>query len=129
MSNYLCAPIYYLRRIHLLDETGPGVNSIMELNPDAPAIARHMDAERRRGIIRSPLHGIPILLKDNIDTGDKMQTAAGSLALVGTPALQDSTVAAKLLIDTGHPGGGFVTQDGIERGADGRRRPGLLHRP
>src|SRR5438128_5498440 len=87
---------YYLRRIHLLDETGPGVNSIMELNPDAPAIARHMDAERRRGIIRSPLHGIPILLKDNIDTGDKMQTAAGSLALVGTPALQDSTVAAKL---------------------------------
>lgn len=87
---------YYLRRIHLLDQNGPGVNSIMELNPDAPAIARQMDAERRRGIIRSPLHGIPILLKDNIDTGDKMQTAAGSLALVGTPALQDSTVAAKL---------------------------------
>src|SRR5207253_693298 len=87
---------YYLRRIHLFDETGPGVNSIMELNPDAPAIARHMDAERRRGIIRSPLHAIPILLKDNIDTGDKMQTAAGSLALVGTPALQDSPGAAKL---------------------------------
>src|SRR5436853_7096280 len=68
----------------------------MELNPDAPAIARHMDAERRRGIIRSPLHGIPILLKDNIDTGDKMQTTAGSIALLGRPAVHDSTVAGKL---------------------------------
>ena len=87
---------YYLRRIHLLDQNGPGVNSIMELNPDAHAIARQMDSERRQGIVRSPMHGIPILLKDNIDTGDKMQTSAGSLALVGTPALQDSTVAAKL---------------------------------
>jgi amidase len=87
---------YYLTRIYLLDQSGPGVNSNMELNPDPHAIARHMDAERRRGIVRSPLHGIPMLLKDNIDTGDKMQTAAGSLALVGTPALRDSTVAAKL---------------------------------
>ncbi len=86
----------YLTRIKVLDQSGPGVNSILELNPDAPAIALQRDAERRQGIVRGPLHGIPILLKDNIDTGDKMQTAAGSLALVGMPALQDSTVAAKL---------------------------------
>jgi amidase len=87
---------YYLTRIKLLDQSGPNVNSVLELNPDAPAIARQRDAERRRGIVRGPLHGIPVLLKDNIDTADKMQTAAGSLALVGMPPLQDSTVAAKL---------------------------------
>ena len=87
---------YYLTRIKLLDQSGPNVNSVLELNPDAPAIARQRDAERRQGIVRGPLHGIPVLLKDNIDTADKMQTAAGSLALVGMPPLQDSTVAAKL---------------------------------
>jgi amidase len=87
---------YYLTRIHVLDQKGPRVNSILQLNPDAYAIALQRDAERRRGVVRGPLHGIPILLKDNIDTADKMQTAAGSLALVGMPALQDSTVAAKL---------------------------------
>jgi amidase len=87
---------YYLTRIKLLDQSGPTVNSVLELNPDAPAIARQRDAERRQGIVRGPLHGIPVLLKDNIDTADKMQTAAGSLALVGMPPLQDSTVAAKL---------------------------------
>jgi amidase len=103
---------YYLTRIKMLDqnraedahrdgENGrakkcPRVNSILELNPDAHAIALERDAERRKGQVRGPLHGIPILLKDNMDTADKMQTAAGSLALVGMPALQDSTVAAKL---------------------------------
>jgi amidase len=87
---------YYLTRINRLDQKGPGVNSILQLNPDAHAIALESDAERRKGQVRGPLHGIPILLKDNIDTADKMQTAAGSLALVGMPALQDSTVAAKL---------------------------------
>jgi amidase len=87
---------YYLTRINVLDQKGPRVNSILQLNPDAYAIALQRDAERRRGVVRGPLHGIPILLKDNIDTADKMQTAAGSLALVGMPALQDSTVAAKL---------------------------------
>jgi amidase len=86
----------YLQRIHALDERGPGVNAVMELNPDAMAMARHADAFRRRGVVLGPLHGIPVLLKDNIDTGDRMQTTAGSLALVGAPALQDSTVAAKL---------------------------------
>lgn len=87
---------FYLTRIKLLDQSGPNVNSVLELNPDAPAIARQRDAERRQGIVRGPLHGIPVLVKDNINTADKMQTAAGSLALVGTPPLKDSTVAAKL---------------------------------
>src|SRR5262245_55581781 len=87
---------FYLARIRLLDQKGPGLNSIIELNPDALAMAASADAERRRGVVRGPLHGIPVLLKDNIDTGDRMQTAAGSLALVGAPAAADSTVAANL---------------------------------
>jgi amidase len=87
---------YYLTRIKVLDQNGPRVNSVLQVNPDAHAIALQRDAERRKGQVRGPLHGIPILLKDNIDTADNMQTAAGSLALVGAPALQDSTVAAKL---------------------------------
>ena len=87
---------YYITRILSLDQAGPGVNAIIELNPDAISIAKQMDALRRRGMVFGPLHGIPVLLKDNIDTGDKMQTSAGSFALVGQPALRDSTVAAKL---------------------------------
>src|SRR5262245_9867237 len=87
---------YYLTRIRLLDQKGPGLNSVIELNPDALAMAANADAERRRGVVRGPLHGIPVLLKDNIDTGDRMQTAAGSLALVGAPSVADSTVAANL---------------------------------
>src|SRR5260221_11859206 len=86
----------YITRILALDQNGPGVNAIIELNPDALVMARNADALRRRGIVLGPLHGIPVLLKDNIDTRDKMQTSAGSFALVGMPALQDSTVAANL---------------------------------
>jgi amidase len=88
----------YIARIAQLDQGGPGigVNALIELNPDALAIAREADALRRRGKILGPLHGIPVLLKANIDTGDKMQTTAGSLALQGMPALHDSTVAANL---------------------------------
>jgi amidase len=93
----------YIERIRKLDQPGDegnssglGVNAIIELNPDALAIARHADEQRRHGMVLGPLHGIPVLLKDNIDTGDKMQTSAGSFALVGTPPLQDSTVAANL---------------------------------
>jgi amidase len=86
----------YIERIHDLDSRGPGVNSIMELNPDALAMARKADELRRRGVVLGPLHGIPVLLKDNIDTGDRMQTSAGSFALVGAPAVRDSTVAANL---------------------------------
>ena len=86
---------FYITRILKLDQKGPGVNSVIELNPDAPAEARDADAMRRRGA-RGLLLGIPVLLKDNIDTGDKMQTTAGSFALFGRPARQDSTVAANL---------------------------------
>jgi len=86
----------YIERIHELDSTGPGVNSIMELNPDALAMARRADELRRKGVVLGPLHGIPVLLKDNVDTGDRMQTSAGSFALVGRPPLQDSTVAKNL---------------------------------
>jgi amidase len=87
---------YYLHRILALDQNGPGVNSVIELNPEAIRIAEQMDDLRMRGKVLGPLHGIPVLIKDNIDTGDRMQTTAGSLALVGRPALTDSTVAAKL---------------------------------
>ncbi len=87
---------FYLDRIAALDASGPRVNSVLQLNPDARSIAQALDAERKQSGPRGPLHGIPVLLKDNIDTHDQMQTAAGSLALVGTPALQDSTVAARL---------------------------------
>src|SRR3989442_4325275 len=83
----------YQARINVLDQS---VNSILELNPDAESIAKQLDAERKAGHVRGPLHGIPILLKGNIDTGDKMQTNAGSLALNGKPPSQDSTVAANL---------------------------------
>jgi amidase len=86
----------YIARIIALDQNGPGVNAVIELNPDALAMARNADALRRRGVVLGPLHGIPVLLKDNIDTGDKMQTSAGSFALVGMPAGRDSTVAANL---------------------------------
>jgi amidase len=87
---------YYLARIRALDQGAEGVNSIIELNPDALAMAEHADQLRHHGTVLGPLHGIPILLKDNIDTGDRMQTSAGSFALVGQPALQDSTIAANL---------------------------------
>lgn len=86
---------FYITRILTIDQKGPGVNSVIELNPDAPAAARNADAMRRAGV-SGPLLGIPVLVKDNIDTGDRMQTTAGSFALFGTPAVQDSTVAANL---------------------------------
>ena len=86
----------YLERIATLDQAGPNVNSVIEVNPDARRIARRLDRERNNGHVRGPLHGIPILLKDNIDTHDRMKTTAGSLALVGAAATQDSTVAARL---------------------------------
>jgi len=86
----------YLNRIAALDRKGPALHHVIELNPDALAIAASLDKERRAGHVRGPLHGIPVLVKDNLDTADRMTTTAGSLALAGSIPLQDSTVAAKL---------------------------------
>ncbi|GAC1652609.1 MAG: amidase [Herpetosiphon sp.] len=86
----------YLERIAALDQSGPLIHSVLELNPDVYAIADALDAERASKGARGPLHGIPILLKDNIDTDDGMLTTAGSLAMVGTRPTQDATVARKL---------------------------------
>lgn len=86
----------YLARIAAMDRQGPTLNAVIEINPDAIAIAAALDAERGQTGARGPLHGIPILLKDNIDTGDQMQTTAGSLALVGSPAPADAFVVSQL---------------------------------
>ena len=86
----------YLARIDALDKHGPMVNSVIEINPDALSIADALDRERREKGARTPLHGVPVLIKDNIDTADRMMTTAGSLALVGPAPAQDSTVAKKL---------------------------------
>ena len=86
----------YLDRIDEIDRNGPKLNSVIEVNPDAMAIAEALDRERKEKGARGPLHGIPILIKDNIDTADRMMTTAGSLALVGSRPAQDSYVARKL---------------------------------
>jgi amidase len=86
----------YLARIEALDRRGPALRSIIEINPDALAEAGRLDRERRAGRLRGPLHGIPILLKDNIGTADRMATTAGSLALAGSIPPRDSGVAARL---------------------------------
>lgn len=86
----------YAERIEALDHRGPALASIMELNPEAPAIAAALDQERRAKGPRGPLHGIPVLIKDNIDTGDRMLTTAGSLALAAAPAPRDATIVAAL---------------------------------
>ena len=86
----------YLTRIDAIDKSGPAINSVIESNPDALAIADALDKERKEKGPRGPLHGIPVLLKDNIDTADRMMTTAGSLALVGANPPKDSYVAQKL---------------------------------
>ncbi len=86
----------YLQRIEDIDKNGPKLNAVIEINPDALAIAKQMDIERQEGKTRGLLHGIPVMIKDNIDTADKMQTTAGSLAMVGSVAPKDSFVAKKL---------------------------------
>jgi amidase len=86
----------YSARIGEVDKHGPGVNAIIEMNPDALSIADELDQERKSKGPRGPLHGIPVLIKDNIDTADRMMTTAGSLALVGSKPLKDSFVAQKL---------------------------------
>src|ERR1043166_3917521 len=87
---------HYRRRIAEVDQSGPAINSILDLNPDALAIARELDKERKVKGPRSSLHGIPVLIKDNLDTHDRMMTTAGSLALLGSIPPRDSFVAAKL---------------------------------
>jgi amidase len=86
----------YLARIAAIDKQGSAINSIIELNPDALAIADAMDAERKAGHVRGPLHGIPVVIKDNIDTADKMKTSAGSLALAENIAARDAFVVSRL---------------------------------
>ncbi|MBN9383185.1 MAG: amidase [Chitinophagaceae bacterium] len=86
----------YLRWIKEIDKQGPTLRAIIELNPDALPTAEQLDKERKAGRIRGPLHGIPMLVKDNIDTGDKMMTTAGSLALEGHKAAEDAFIIKKL---------------------------------
>ena len=86
----------YLKRIEAIDKSGPTLRSVIELNPDALRIADQLDQERKAGKVRGPLHGVPVLIKDNIDTGDQLQTTAGSLALSGHRAAQDAFIVQKL---------------------------------
>jgi amidase len=86
----------YLKRIEELDKNGPSLHAVIETNPDALAIADKMDAERKSGKLRGPLHGIPVLIKDNINTGDQMMTTAGALALVGHKAKEDAFIVKQL---------------------------------
>jgi amidase len=86
----------YLARIDEIDKHGPMLNSVIEINPDALAIADALDKERKEKGARGPMHGIPMLIKDNLDTGDKMMTTAGSLALVGPSASKDAFIVKKL---------------------------------
>lgn len=86
----------YLKRIAAIDKAGPKLNAVIELNPDALNIADAMDNERAAGKVRGPMHGIPVLIKDNIDTGDKMMTTAGASALIGNIAKEDAFIIKKL---------------------------------
>jgi amidase len=86
----------YLERIERIDRRGPALNSVIETNPDALSIADSLDRERKAGRVRGPLHGVPVLIKDNIDTADRMQTTAGSLALVGAKPRRDAFIVERL---------------------------------
>ena len=86
----------YLGRIESVDKSGPAINSVIEVNPDAVGIADERDAERKAGRVRGPLHGIPVLIKDNIDTADRMRTSAGSLALGSSIAARDAFIVTRL---------------------------------
>jgi amidase len=86
----------YLARIKAIDKSGPRINSVIELNPDALKIAADLDKERKQGKLRGPLHGIPVLIKDNIATADRMQTTAGSIALIGAKPPRDAFLVTRL---------------------------------
>ncbi len=93
-SKQICE--LYLKRIREKDQAEDGLNSVIEVNPDALSIADQLDKERSDGQVRGPLHGIPVMIKDNIDTGDQMMTTAGSLALAGISAPDDAFIVRKL---------------------------------
>ena len=86
----------FLKRIEIIDKKGPELNAIIEINSEAISISKQMDKERKEGKVRGPLHGIPVVIKDNIDTADKMQTTAGSLAMIGNIASKDAFTVKKL---------------------------------
>jgi len=86
----------YISRIEAVDRSGPELHSIIEVNPDALAMATQMDTERKAGKVRGPLHGIPVVIKDNIATGDRMKTSAGSLALASATAPRDAFIVTRL---------------------------------
>ena len=86
----------YLQRIEQIDKQGPAINAVIELNPDGLEIADALDVERKEQGPRSPMHGVPVLIKDNIDTADRMTTTAGSLALEGSIPPRDSFVSQRL---------------------------------
>src|SRR5262249_47726031 len=125
----------YLARIEAVDRKGPTLRSVIEVNPDALALADELDRERRKTGPRGPLHGIPVLIKDNIDTADRMATTAGSLALVGArpprdavPGTRPRQAGAGGPVPGGPPaqgGGGGPGQDQPER--VGQRPLLLLH--
>jgi amidase len=94
-STYSVASAY-LARIKAIDAAGPALKSVIETNPDALVIARELDRERALSGARGPMHGVPVLIKDNIDTADRMQTTAGSLALAGAPAPRDAFIVTQL---------------------------------
>jgi len=93
-SRALCE--LYMHRIAAVDRGGPGIHAVLQLNPDAIAIAEQLDRERKAGRVRGPMHGIPVLIKDNIDTADRMTTAAGSLALAHGAAPRDAFIVERL---------------------------------
>lgn len=86
----------YLKHMEDIDRKGPALNSVIEINPDAMEIAEALDRERKQRGARSPLHGVPVLIKDNIDTADRMMTTAGSLALVGAKPARDAFIVERL---------------------------------
>src|ERR1700730_1955663 len=86
----------YLARIDAIDRQGPAINAVIELNPEALKIAAELDRERQAKGPRSPLHGVPVLIKDNIDTGGAMSTTAGSLGLLGAPVPKDAFLVTRL---------------------------------
>ena len=111
----------YLARIAAYDKAGPAVNAFLYLNPNAAAQARQLDAQRHPGLSRSPLYGIPVLLKDNIDTAD-MPTTAGSVALAGSIPPDDAFIARRLRA-AGADGGAGAEQRRQRQAPDGESAP------